>query len=223
MTGGILAICIIAIIVMAVELNDLVKERNQAQSAISSEKEYHEKTEAYFMPISQDNIKDFLFDGPIEANIIDESTLSFEDGNIFIVDTGRLPMLHIKTGYQLSGGEYDWDMIKTAASYVQDEVIMVETSVAEGHFVEFHISCCEMNMGHLREAWGYYRAVLLHSREQFVKTYNRLHDEASNESYMKKDSPEAQLERMTNQIIASKTEEAERNAVDIGKAANYVS
>jgi len=203
--GIIITVLVVSTVALAISLERCSKSKQEVESEVARHREY-------MKPVTQDAINEFLQGKEIQTSIIDENTLTFENGDIYVVDTERLPMLHIKTGISLSEEGYNWEMIKASAAHVQDDVVMIETSFNEGKYVEFHISCCEMNMGHLIESWEYYSKIFVHSKGVFIQGYNQLHDASMNENHMKKDSPAEQIERITQQMIAAKTEEAESNS-----------
>ena len=80
-----------------------------------------------------------------------------------------------------------------------------------------------MNMGHLKESWQHNKAILQNAKEEFAKEYNRRHDMDRNEAHMKIFSPDVQLERMANQLIAKMTDDAQRDTTNDATPTNRIS
>lgn len=161
-------------------------------------------------PADKENLKIFLQKRELEVSEDEDGILQYQQGTIYLIDTDRLPVFRLRTGYNIPEG-HDISMAVEAMKYVKESIIMVDGVVyEENRIAEFYINTIEEKMGHIEDSIERYEDILSQAAGTFLHKYNELHDESRRKIVEQRNSPKVREQKLTEELIEARTREAVR-------------
>lgn len=125
-------------------------------------------------PLDEDNALEAIrYNGYVPES--DGNWISFMvQGERYLIDAGRFPVMVMMKHYNLERSEYDMDLMHKAAHQVSDDLIMgkVLFTGEDEDGIAFQITAIENKYGHFKECFTRYINIIEESQSRMSSLYN---------------------------------------------------
>ena len=150
--------------------NHWLKEQHELARTKSIEDSANEE------PLNQDTaMKAIRFNGFVPE--ADGDWIKFmSQGERFLIDTGRFPVLVLMKHYNLDQAEYDMDLMRKAAHQVSDDIIMGKVFFTGDNEdgIAFQLVSIENKYGHFRDSLSRYINIIEETQSRMSHIYNEM-------------------------------------------------
>lgn len=160
-------------------LNDDMKHQKETNMELLKRIPSKDKTESTEMePLSVEKIAEAIrFEGYFPEK--DDDCVRFKvQGENYMVDASRLPLIFIVKGYSVDPNDWEMDLFRDAAHKMSDKIVMVKAAFSDDNRdLRFFIAARDRNYKSFRTNLTSYVGILEDGQRVMNEEYNKMVDE----------------------------------------------